>query len=362
MSDKHAFLKELLRTGAPTGCERDVQEKIIKRYGEFAERIETDLHGNLYLGINTGAERSVMLAAHCDQIGFMVKHIDDKGFVFLDELGGIDKLTVPGCRVVIHSQGREVTGVIGKKATHEQSESERNKAPTLTDFWVDIGAKDGDEAKELVSVGDYVTYESRITELRNGRIGCPGMDDKAGLYAVLEALRSCSDRSLNVALWVVSTVQEEVGTRGAETAGFDVQPEVGIAVDVTNASDDPGNDKKTTPPCLLGSGPTISHGPNTNPEVERLLIKAARDNDIPYQTLPIADLESNDSKALQVAGSAVAAASIGIPNRNMHTQAEVCDLADIDAAARLLAEFVAGITDDTDFRPLGRILSNKASR
>ncbi|HYE02255.1 MAG TPA: hypothetical protein VD963_03360, partial [Phycisphaerales bacterium] len=141
------------------------------------------------------------------------------------------------------------------------------------------------------------------------------------------------------------------------TATFAVRPEVGIAVDVAHASDDPGNTRKTTIPCKFGGGPAISHGPNTNPVVERLLWHVAREHDIAAQSLPSADLEANDSKAIQVAAHGVAAASVSIPLRNMHTQAEVCQLSDIDDTARLLAEFVAGIDDRTDFRPLGSALA-----
>lgn len=197
-----------------------------------------------------------------------------------------------------------------------------------------------------------MTFALDIIDMRNDRIVAPGLDDKAGLFAILQTLRRCSERELNAALWVVSSVQEEVGLRGATTATFAVRPDVGIAVDVTNASDDPGNDKKTTVPCLLGDGPCISHGPNTNAEVEKLLLKVAREHKIRHQRLPQADLEGNDAKAIQVSGAGVAVASVSIPNRNMHTQREVCHLLDIEDTARLLTEYVCAVTEKTDFCPL----------
>ncbi|HYE02217.1 MAG TPA: hypothetical protein VD963_03165, partial [Phycisphaerales bacterium] len=203
MPDSHALLHDLLRTPSPTGHETALQELIAERFRGIAERRETDLHGNLFLGVNTGAERAVMLAAHCDQIGFMIKHVDRNGYLFVDHLGGVDEAIVAGERVIVHGARGPVAGVFGKKATHLQSTSEREEVPRHSEVWIDIGVKDREEAEGHVRVGDYVTFEPRLTPLRNGRIAAPGLDDKAGLFAVLEALRLCAERDLSVALWVV---------------------------------------------------------------------------------------------------------------------------------------------------------------
>jgi tetrahedral aminopeptidase len=259
---------------------------------------------------------------------------------------------VLGAPVVIHSKSGPIEGVIGKKPIHLQTGSEKATAPLLGDVWIDIGAKDREDAQKAVELGDYVTFKLGVTQLWNNCIAGPGLDNKAGLFVALEALRLCAGAALNVALYAVSTVQEEVGLRGASTATAALSPEIGLAIDVTLASDDPGTDSVTIVPCQLGCGPCISHGPNTNPVIERMLLDAAQRAKLPYQRAASGDLDGNDAKQIQITGAGVATATIGIPQRNMHTQAEVVNLDDLDNAAHLVAEFVKSIAADTDFRPL----------
>jgi endoglucanase len=345
-----AFLFELLATPSPTGDEARVQRLLHRRLAPYADRVEVDAHGNLYLWRNPAAERRVMLAAHCDQIGFLVTEIVPNGYLHVEPLGGLDEGVVPGGRVTIHAKGGPVAGVFGRKAIHLQTPQERGQAPGLRSIWIDIGAKDHDDAARCVALGDYATYELNAVELRNGRVAAPGLDDKAGLWVMAEAFRRLRDDRLDFALVAVSTVQEEVGLRGAGAAALHVRPEVGVAIDVTHATDDPGV-KPGMVPCVLGGGPAIPSGPSTNPVVGRMLVEAARRHDIPYQPTPFASLAGNDSKELQVAGGPAAAVGIGIPNRNMHTQVEVCQLDDLEHTARLLVEFLRSLRADTDFRP-----------
>ena len=167
----------------------------------------------------------------------------------------------------------------------------------------------------------------------------------------MEALRLCAKSKLSVGLYAVSTVQEEVGLRGAQTAAYGIDPEVGIAIDVTHASDNPGQDDAKVPPCKLGAGPAITRGPNTNPVVEKLLVQAAKKGKLPYQPAPSSKLLGNDANIMQVTRRGVATASIGIPNRYMHTQVEVVSLDDLENASKLLALFVQAVRPATDFRP-----------
>jgi endoglucanase len=255
--------------------------------------------------------------------------------------------------VVVHSRGGPVAGVIGRKAIHLQSNKEMNEIPPLNKIWVDIGARSKDEALRHVNLGDYVTVKLCVTELLNGRIAAPGLDNKAGLFVCLEALRRCAEEDLGVALYVVSTVQEEIGSRGAETAAFNIRPEVGIAVDVVNATDDPAPDNpQQQVQCKIGGGPAISSGPGTNPVVGHLLCQAAERLGMARQPAPSGKTAGNDSRPIQVAHGGIATASVGIPQRNMHTQVEVCSLHDIEDCVRLLVEFLRSIRDETDFRPL----------
>lgn len=350
--DSKEFLHELLLTPSPTGSEQAVQKIVKARMKKHADSIETDLHGNVIVALNTKAPRRVMLAGHCDQIALMVRHITKEGFLYVSKLGGVDTGVLHGTRVTVYGSKGPVQGVIGRKPIHSQSAEERSKTKNdINDIWIDIGAKNKRDAERVVAVGDNVTFHLSVLEMGKNLISAPGLDDKVGLFVAMEALRKCAQRKLNVGLYAVSTVQEEVGLRGATTSAYAINPEVGIAIDVTNASDNPGESDAKASPCLLGAGPTIVKGPNCNPVVEAMLQDAARKTKSPYQIAPSTRPLGNDANTIQVARGGVAAASIGIPNRYMHTQAEVCSYKDIEYAIKILVKFITSITAKTDFRP-----------
>jgi putative aminopeptidase FrvX len=350
-ADAKRFLYRLLDTPAPSGSEGAIQDVIADRFDGVAHSIQADLHGNLILALNPSAPRKVMLAGHCDQIGFMVVKVDPTGFLQVEPVGGVDAAVVSGSRVVVHTGRGPVEGVFGKNPIHLQTQQQKGSVPTVGSVWIDIGATDRADAERRVSPGDYVTFKPAVCELLNDRVAAPALDNRAGLFAVLEAFRLCAAADLRVALYAVSTVQEEVGSRGAATVTNALSPDVGIACDVTFAYDDPATGAQTKTPCTVGGGPCVSHGPNTSPVVERLLREAADRSGVAYQPAPTGHLEGNDSKAMQEADSGLATATVGIPSRNMHTTAEVCSLADVAAAARLMAAFVTALTPDVDLRP-----------
>jgi putative aminopeptidase FrvX len=347
------FLFQLLTTPSPTGFEQKIQKVVRQHMKKYSDLMETDLHGNLIIGINTKASKRVMLAGHCDQIGFIVKHITKEGFVYVSSLGGIDAGVLPGSHVVIHSsKGKAIPGIFGRKPIHTQTGDERNNLKIdIEKNWIDIGAKNQKEAEKLIEIGDPVTYKPEVAEIGKDLICGPGLDDRVGLFVAMETLKLCAKAKLNVGLYAVSTVQEEVGLRGAHTSAFRVDPEVGIAIDVTHASDNPGNDNPKAIPCKLGAGPCVAKGPSVNPVVAKMLIDSAKRSKIAYQPEPSGRLLGNDSSAMQLVRAGVATASIGIPNRYMHTQVEMCNLNDIDNASKLLANFVKSIGKNTDFRP-----------
>ena len=347
------FLYNLLTTPSPTGFEQPVQRIVRARMKKYADSVETDLHGNVIVGFNTKAKRRVLLAGHCDQIGFMVKHITPEGFIYISGLGGIDSGVLPGAAVTIHSNGKQIHGVVGRKPIHHQTGEERaNMKLDIEKIWIDIGAKNKKEVEKVVDIGDPITFRLGVTELGKDLISSPGLDDKVGLFIAMEALRLVSTATkLNVAVFAVSTVQEEVGLRGAHTATYSVDPEVGIAIDVVAASDNPGNENGKMVPMKLGAGPAVERGPNINPVVEKLLFAAAKKAKVPHQPLAQSRLLGNDANAIQITKGGVATAAIGVPNRYMHTQAEICSLQDLENSARLLAEFLKSISLKTDFRP-----------
>lgn len=347
------FLYEMLRTPSPTGWEQPLQRKIYDRYKDVAHAIDPDVHGNLVLALNPKAKRKVMLAGHCDQIGFLVKYISPGGYIYLDKLGGADSGVILGEHLVIHSKSGPIVGVVGRKPVHLQQGPEVQQIPITTKIWMDIGAKNEQQVREHVKIGDYVTFRLEPMSLRGSLIAAPGLDNKAGLFVCLETLRQCSAAGCEVGLYIASTVQEEIGSRGAATTTSRLSPDVGIAVDVIPATDDPGYDlpPQAYVPCKLNAGPTISTGPNTNPVVGQMLRHAAREKDLPWQGDPSGKTAANDARVIQIADSGVAVASVGIPQRNMHTQVEIVSLEDLQSAISLLVAFVGSVTDRTDFRP-----------
>jgi len=322
----------------------------MKRY---SDSIETDLHGNVIVGLNTKATRKVMLAGHCDQIALMVRHISAEGFIYVSALGGVDLGVLYGARVTVHTEKGPIEGIVGRKPIHHQSSEERDRLKNdIEKIWVDIGAKNKREVEKRVAIGDTITFQLAVLEMGNNLICSPGLDDKVGLFVAMEVLRRCAQSKLSVGLYAVSTVQEEVGLRGATTSAYSINPEVGIAIDVTHATDNPGSENAKATPCKLGEGPTITSGPNTNPVVEKLLKESAKKTKSPFQPAPSPRPLGNDANSIQIARGGVAAASLGIPNRYMHTQAEVCSYKDLEAAISILSHFVGAITAKTDFRPM----------
>ena len=345
------FLIKLLETPSPSGYERPIQDLVRAYVGDFADRVTTDLHGNVIAAKNPGAKLRVMLAGHCDQIGMLVTHVNDNGFIYAQTIGGWDAQQLIGQRMTIWTAKGPLPAVISRKPIHLLTDEERKQVVKLEDLWLDIGAKTKDEAKELVRVGDPITLKLGFQEMRNSLANSPAMDNKCGLWVVIEALRRASQRDLKVGVFAVSTVAEEIGLRGAQTSAFGVDPQVGIAVDVTHATDCPTIDKRQQGDISLGSGPVIVRGPNMNPVVVERLLSLAQKAEIPHQLAASGKAQPNDSNALQINRAGVATGLVSIPNRYMHSAVEMISLDDIDRAADLLAEFVCSLSGEEDFTP-----------
>ncbi len=346
-----SFLQRLLDTPSPSGFERPIQNHVRQYLAEFADEVRTDLHGNVIAVKNPGAMLRVMLAGHCDQIGMLVQYIDGEGFIYAQPIGGWDAQVLIGQRMTIWTSSGPVPGIIARKPIHLLSDEERKQVPKLKDLWIDIGAKDRDDVLSVVRIGDPITLEMKYQSLRNDFACSPAMDDKCGLWVVLEAFRRACSRPLDCALYVVSTVQEEIGLRGAQTSTYSVDAQVGIAVDVTHATDCPTIDKKQEGDIKLGGGPVIYRGPNMNPVVVERLIQLARDGQLAHQLAASGRGTGTDANAIQVSRGGVATGLVSIPNRYMHSPVEMISLSDIDTAADLLAAFAGSIKRDDDFRP-----------
>ena len=350
------FFKTILQTPSPSGFESPIQDVVRNYVGDFADQVTTDLHGNVIACCNPAGKIRVMLAGHCDQIGMLVSHVNDEGFLYAQTIGGWDPQQLIGQRMTVWTNGAPIPAVIARKPIHLLDDEERKQVVKTKDLWLDIGAKSKDEAHELVRVGDPITLQLGYQEMQNGLANAPGMDDKTGLWVVIEALRRAHQQGLQCALYAVSTVQEEIGLRGARTSAYAIDPTVGIAVDVTHATDCPTMDKRQVGDVGLGKGPVISRGPNMNPVVVDRLIQVCDAKEIPYQLAAAGGATPNDANSIQISRQGVAAACLAIPNRYMHSAVETISLADIDHAADLLADFCASVSDDDNFTPQSSLI------
>ena len=351
-SESYDFLKSLEETPSVSGYEQPVARIVRKRMAKYADDIRTDVHGNVIVGINTKAPTRVMLAGHMDQIGFLVNHVNDNGTIHVVAVGGIDNTVLPGSRLTIHTKKGPVEGVIGRKPIHLMKPEERNNGKIeLPDLVVDIGAKDKDDALSRVSIADSITYKLGMSKLSDDRIVSPGLDNKVGTFVVMEALRLASEGKLKCALYAVATVQEEIGLRGARTSCYGIDPHVGIAVDVTHASDYAAIDKRSVGDVQIGKGAVIEMGANINPILSDLFVETARRKKVPHQMSAAPGATGTDANAMQISRAGVATGIISIPNRYMHTPVELVSLSDLEACAELISYTVQQIDAKVSFIP-----------
>ena len=345
------FLKHILATPSPSGYEQPLQQIWRDYSGQFAE-VRTDTHGNAIGVVNPEGKPRIMFAGHCDEIGFMVRFIDDKGFLYFGSIGGFDQTIIPGRRVDIHTTNGPVPGVIGKTPIHLIKSDDRKKGSQINDLWIDIGAKNKKDAQQAVSIGDPITYQYDFMEMLNGIAVARAFDDRIGSFIVAEVLRVLSSSTtLKASVHSVSTVQEEIGVRGAATSAFGIEPLAGIATDVTFATDQPGVEEKHVGEIKLGGGPVIARGPNINPHVYELLVKTAKKLKITYQIEGIPRATGTDANSIQISRAGVATGLVSVPVRYMHTPVETLNFKDVEGAIKLMVGFAEAVQPDMTFIP-----------
>lgn len=351
------LLKSLISIPSPPGHEGKLQTFLADWARPFADEIRRDSHGNLIAvrrahpsRITQGAEpQRVLFAGHCDQLALMVIHIDEGGFLLVQPAGGWDLAILLGQSLTLWTDNGPIPAVCSRKAPHLMTPEERNKLPAWHDLWVDAGFKDKKDAETAVQVGDYITADLSLKSMRGNLVTGPGLDDKTGVWTVFETLRLLAGKPLAVDLFCVSTVQEEIGLRGATTSAHQINPTIGIAVDVTHATDTPGTEKKQVGEVKLGLGPVVHRGPNIHPLVSKKMVEAAKVEGIPNQIRAVPKPTGTDANAIQTTRGGVAAGLLGIPNRYMHSPVEVVNADDLRQGAKLLARFCLDLDGQTDW-------------
>jgi putative aminopeptidase FrvX len=357
-NESMAFLESILSTPSPSGFEARVQNVIRSHMEPFADVVNRDVHGNQWFVLNPAAPLRVMLSGHVDEIGLMVRYVDDQGFIWVTRIGGPDAVQLWGTRVHVHAKKGPVLGLIGKRPIHNTPPEDRNKGAKLEDIFVDIGAKDKADALKRVAIGDPITPADGFQRLTEKLAVARGMDDRIGAFVIMEAFKKVAleqrkpkGRKCPVAVYAVGSVQEEVGLRGATTSAFAIEPHVGIAVDVGFATDYPGENKKVVGDLKLGGGPILHRGPNINQPLAALMESTAKKNKIAIQISGDGGIMGTDAGAMQISKRGVAAALVSIPNRYMHSPIEVVSLEDVEASANLLANVLLALKPDQSFVP-----------
>ncbi len=347
------FLKAIVNTPSPSGYEERAAEVFREYAGCFADKITTDVHGNVAAILNPDAEMKIMLAGHIDEIGFIVHYISDDGLIYFSGIGGHDSVIPIGKRVWIHGAER-IPGIIGRKAVHLLDEDERKKKPELRDLWIDIGASSRAEVEAVIQLGDVATFQAEFQHLLGDRATARGFDNKMGGFIVAEALRLLKEEGgldPNVGVYAVGTVQEEIGLRGARTASFTIAAQTGLAVDVNHAVDYPTVSKTRYGSLDVGKGPSVMRGANANPVVFKMVTEAAKEDGIPYQVDVAPGGTGTDGNAMQINRGGMAVGILGVALRYMHTPCELLSLTDVENCARLMAAYCRRVRRDTDFTP-----------
>ncbi|MFW6153848.1 MAG: M42 family metallopeptidase [Planctomycetota bacterium] len=339
------FLKALLAAPSPSGFEAPGQRVWCEYARRYADEVRTDAYGNAVAVLNPDGDPKLVFDGHADELGMMVTYIDDKGFISIQRIGGVDPALVRGKRVRIHTRNGIVPGVVGATAIHLQPRQGEKKVPKWPELFIDIGAADGDEAKAKVSVGDVVTFAYDF-EMLNDNVGVArAFDNRVGTFCAIEGLRLAkaaaakakSRKKLNCAIYACASVQEEVGGAGAAMNAANIRPDAAIVVDVTHATDSPGIDMKEHGEVKLGQGPTLSIGRENHPALNELVIKTAKTKKIPLQFESFGISGGTNALTIYTKNGGVPCAVLGLPNRYMHTTVEMIDLRDLTRIADLLA-------------------------
>jgi Cellulase M and related proteins len=347
------FLFELLSTPSPTGWEAPGQRVWARRMREIADDVSSDSYGNTWATLRGSADDGfkVMLEAHADEIGLIVNHIDDNGFLTLAPIGGSDRTIAAARRIRIFGDKGEVPGVIGNTAVHLRDQS-KDRILEWKDHFADVGATSAKEVAELgIRVGHPALMIAEPTELASGRIVSRALDNRISgfiLTRALAELQAGGERPWATTV-AVNAVQEEVGCHGVRMVTHRIFPNVAICFDVTHATDAPGMNNRQHGTVKLGGGPTLSHGVSNHPRVVQRLIEVAAREGIPVQHEAVSRSTHTDTDQIFIVREGIPSALISIPLRYMHSPTEVVDPADVEHAVKLVVGFVRSIREGENF-------------
>ena len=350
------FLEKLLITPSPTGYESPGQKVWLNYISKFADKTETDSYGSAIARLDVNADvMTVMLEAHADEIGMVVQHISDKGFVYLNKLGGSDSTIARAKRINIHTKKGVVTGVIGNTAIHLQNNKNGGgKQPAWKDIYADIGASDREEALSMVQIGDPVTFAEEIEYLSEELITARAMDNRIGGFVIAQVLKRLKKnrKKLKVNVIALNSVQEEVGGFGARMMSYRYMPDAALVTDVTHATDTPGIDNREHGLVKLGEGPTVQHGGANHPAIVELLEAVAEKKKINVQHEATSVRTGTDTDSIFFQRTGIPSALVSLPLRYMHSPVETASLKDVEKLIDLMTFAVLEMEPDQSFSVL----------
>ncbi|MGH2836485.1 MAG: M42 family metallopeptidase [Solirubrobacteraceae bacterium] len=356
------LLDTLLQVPGPSGQEARAAAVWRELCEPFAAEVDVDVNGSSWARVpGTGSdpthpsqkERRPILAVvgHIDEIGIHVTHIDDDGFLRFGQVGGWDPMQLIGQRIVLATRSGAVHGVIGRKAIHQLDEDERKRVPELKALHIDIGAADGDQARERVRIGDMGVIDVAPLELPGDRVVSRSLDNRAGCYVAARAAQLVAESGGAAGdVLALAVVQEEIGLNGARTAAYRHQPDVAIAIDVTHSNDTPGIELGADTRHKLGSGPVIQRGATIHPRVSELLYEAAEAESIPYTLSSSGRATGTDADVFHISRAGIPTGLVSVPLRYMHSSVEMVSIEDLENTARLVAAFAKRLEPGEQFR------------
>jgi putative aminopeptidase FrvX len=344
-------LRKLLTAPGPSGYEQPAAAVFRDAASAFAEVTYDTVGSTVARVAGTGDGPSVAVVGHIDEIGLIVHHVDDDGFLWFTGVGGWDPMILVGQRVEIATRNGPVAGIVGKRPIHLLREDDRKQVPKLSDLHIDIGAKDGDEARSRVRIGDVAVIAVEPIELPNDRYVSRSLDNRVGCYVALEAARLVAEAGGAPGdVYALAVAQEEITFGGARTTAYSLNPDVAIAVDVTFATDQPGLSEVEVGRHKFGTGPVLTRGSTLDPTVFELLHDAGEAESIPFTVTASARATGTDADAFHIARAGIPSSVVSVPLRYMHSSVEMVQLDDVVNAAKLIAAFALRLAPDTDFR------------
>ncbi len=347
------FLFYLLETPSPTGFEMPGQRVWAEWIGKCAASVECDAYGSTWATLPGKSKRIVMLEAHADEIGYIIKHVDDLGFLRIDRVGGSDAATARGRRITILGDKGEVTGIIGNTAIHlRRDEAGTEKSPTVHELWVDVGASSAKEVAAMgIRVGHPAVYLYGPLEMAHKRLVGRALDNRIGGYIIAQVMKriATSKKKPAFTLICLNAVQEEIGGNGAMMATYRLKPDLCVCLDVTHATDTPGIDPNKFGRVTLGGGPALCHGSANHPLVVKRLIEVAEKGDLEIQHEASSRFTATDTDKIFHSREGVPSALVSLPLRCMHSVVETAHLDDIAHTIDLLTDFVLSLSEKDEF-------------